>query len=125
MLVLELLHYFHKALGYSISDLCVEQCMFILQSDGNSGKSLVFDILRNILASYTVTSSSQLITEETYSSGSNKEEIARLKGKRLVVIDEIDEGDRGNERLIKNLTSGYTPVIGKYLYNIKRTSLHF
>lgn len=112
----ELIHYFHKALGYSISDLCVEQVMFILQSDGNSGKSLIFDILRTILSSYAITSSCELITEEKYNSGSNKEEIARLKGKRLVVIDEIEQGDKGNERLIKNLTSGYTPLIGKHLY---------
>ncbi len=112
----ELIHYFHKALGYSISDLCVEQVMFILQSDGNSGKSLIFDILRTILSSYAITSSCELITEEKYNSGSNKEEIARLKGKRLVVIDEIEQGDKGNERLIKNLTSGLTPLIGKHLY---------
>lgn len=112
----EVMHYVHKALGYSISDLCVEQIMFILQSDGNSGKSLIFDIIRTILSSYAITSSSQLITEEKYNSGSNKEEIARLKGKRLVVIDEIEQGDKGNERLIKNLTAGLTPLIGKFLY---------
>ena len=112
----ELIHYLHKALGYSISDLCVEQCMFILQSEGNSGKSLLMDVIRTILNSYAITGSAQLITEEKYNSGSNKEEIARLKGKRLVVIDEIDEGDKGNERLIKNLTSGLTPLIGKFLY---------
>lgn len=112
----DVIHYFHKALGYSISDLCVEQCMFIIQSDGNSGKSMLFDIIRTILSSYAITSSSQLITEEKYNSGSNKEEIARLKGKRLVIIDEIEQGDCGNERLIKNLTSGLTPMLGKFLY---------
>jgi len=111
----EVLHYFHKALGYSISDMCVEQVMFILHSDGNSGKSMIFDIIRTVLGSYSVTSSSQLITEEKYS-GDNKEEIARLKGKRLVLIDEIEEGEKGNERLIKNLTSGLTPLVGKFLY---------
>lgn len=111
-----LIRYFQKALGYSISDLCVEQEMFILQSDGNSGKSLIFDIIRTILSSYAIVASAQLITEEKYNAGSNKEEIARLKGKRLVVIDEIDEGDKLNEKLVKNLTSGLTPMIGKFLY---------
>lgn len=112
----ELLHYFHKAVGYSMSDLCVEQVMFIVQSDGNSGKSLIFDVLRTIMSSYAIVASSQLITEDKYNSGSNKEEIARLKGKRFVIIDEIELGDKGNERLIKNLTSGLTPLIGKHLY---------
>ena len=111
-----LIRYFQKALGYSISDLCVEQEMFILQSDGNSGKSLIFDIIRTILSSYAIVASAQLITEEKYNAGSNKEEIARLKGKRLIVIDEIDEGDKLNEKLVKNLTSGLTPMIGKFLY---------
>ncbi len=112
----DLIRYFQKALGYSISDLCVEQQMFILQSDGNSGKSLIFDIIRTILSSYSIVASAQLITEEKYNNGSNKEEIARLKGKRLVVIDEIEQGDKLNERLVKNLTSGLTPLIGKFLY---------
>ena len=112
----DLIHYMHKALGYSISDLCVEQCMFIIQSEGNSGKSLLMDVVRTILSSYAITSSSQLITDEKYNSSGNKEEIARLKGKRIVVIDEIDMNDKGNERLIKNLTSGLTPLLGKFLY---------
>ncbi len=113
----ELLHYFHKALGYSMSDLCVEQCMFIVQSDGNSGKSMLFDIIRTILGSYSIVASSSLITESDYQSkDNNKEEIARLKGKRFVIIDEIDNGAKGNERLIKDLTSGLTPLIGRFLY---------
>ena len=111
----ELMHYVHKALGYSISDLSVEQCLFILQSDGNSGKSLLLDIIRTILNGYWVTCSAGLIAEEKFGSN-NKEEIARLKGKRGVVIDEIDDGTRANEGLIKRLTSGLNPIVGKFLY---------
>lgn len=111
----EKMHYVHKALGYSISDLSVEQCMFILQSDGNSGKSLLLDVIRTILSGYWVTCSAGLIAEEKFGSN-NKEEIARLKGKRGVVIDEIDDGTRANEGLVKRLTSGLNPIVGKFLY---------
>lgn len=111
----EKMHYVHKALGYSISDLSIEQCMFILQSDGNSGKSLLLDVIRTILNGYWVTCSAGLIAEEKFGSN-NKEEIARLKGKRGVVIDEIDDGTRANEGLVKRLTSGLNPIVGKFLY---------
>lgn len=111
----EKMNYVHKALGYSLSDLSVEQCMFILQSDGNSGKSLLLDVVRTILSGYWVTCSSGLIAEEKFGSN-NKEEIARLKGKRGVVIDEIDDGTHANEGLVKRLTSGLNPIVGKFLY---------
>ena len=112
----EVVHYVHKALGYSISDLTSEQCMFILKGDGNNGKSLLLDVINTILGEYSITCKPQLLTETNYAT-QNFEEIARLKGKRFCVVEEINSGDKLNEQLVKQFTSGIGKVVARFLYS--------
>ena len=111
----EVVHYVHKALGYSITDLTREQCMFILSGDGNNGKSLLLDVISTVLGSYSITSKPQLLTETNFGS-QNSEEIARLKGKRFCVVEEIKSGDKLDEQLVKQFTSGIGKVVARFLY---------
>ena len=111
----EVVHYVHKALGYSMSDETREQCMFILHGDGNNGKSLLLDVIKTVLGSYGVTSKPQLLTEQKFGT-TNSEEIARLKGKRFNAVEEIKEGDKLDEQLVKNLTSGIGQQVARFLY---------
>ena len=111
----EVVHYVHKALGYSISDLTREQCMFILHGDGNNGKSLLLDVIASVLGSYAITSKPQLLTETNFGN-QNSEEIARLKGKRFCVVEEIKSGDKLDEQLVKQFTSGIGKVVARFLY---------
>ena len=62
----EVVHYVHKALGYSITNLTREQCMFILKGDGNNGKSLLLDIIYEVLGGYASTTKPQLLTEQKF-----------------------------------------------------------
>lgn len=111
----DIIHYIHKALGYSISNLTREQCMFILYGDGNNGKSLLLDVINAVLGSYAVTSKPELLTDNKFGN-TNSEEIARLKGKRFNVVEEFKEGDKLNEQLVKSLTSGIGKVVARFLY---------
>ena len=111
----EVVHFVHKALGYSMTDSAREQCMFILHGDGNNGKSLLLDIVKNALGSYAITSKPQLLTEQKFGT-QNSEEIARLKGKRFVAVEEIKEGDKLDEQLVKSLTSGIGNQVARFLY---------
>jgi len=110
-----LIHYIHKAMGYSATDSTREQCMWILESDGNSGKSLLLEIIMKALGSYAITSRPQLLTEQP-NGNSNLEEIARLKGKRFIVVEEIESNDKLNESLVKSLTSGIGNQVARFLY---------
>ena len=110
-----LIHYVHKALGYSITNSSREQCMFILHGDGNNGKSLLLDVIKNALGGYGITSKPQLLTEQKFAS-SNSEEIARLRGKRFNAVEEIKEGDKLDEQLVKSLTSGIGNQVARFLY---------
>ena len=111
----EVVHYVHKAMGYSITNSTREQCMFILHGDGNNGKSLLLDIINTTLGGYGVTSKPQLITDNKFAS-SNSEEIARLKGKRFNAVEEIKQGDKLDEQLVKNVTSGIGKMVARFLY---------
>lgn len=111
----EMIHYVHKALGYSISNSTQEQVMFILHGDGNNGKSLLLDIIKCALGSYGITSKPQLLTDNKFQT-TNSEEIARLKGKRFCAVEEIKEGDKLDEQLVKQITSGIGQMVARFLY---------
>lgn len=111
----DVIHYVHKALGYSITNSTREQCMFILHGDGNNGKSLLLDIIKTVLGGYGITSKPQLLTESNFGT-QNSEEIARLNGKRFCAIEEIKSGDKMDEQIVKSLTSGIGNQVARFLY---------
>ena len=111
----EVIHYVHKALGYSITNSTREQVMFILHGDGNNGKSLLLDVIKTVLGSYAITSKPQLLTESNFGT-QNSEEIARLNGKRFCAVEEIKSGDKMDEQIVKSLTSGIGNQVARFLY---------
>ena len=110
-----IIHYVHKALGYSITNSTREQCMFILHGDGNNGKSLLLDVVKTVLGGYAITSKPQLLTESNFGT-QNSEEIARLNGKRFCAVEEIKSGDKMDEQIVKSLTSGIGNQVARFLY---------
>lgn len=111
----EVIHYLQKAFGYSCSNDTREQCMFILYGDGNNGKSMLLDVIKEALGGYAITSRPQLLTEQR-NGNSNLEEIARLKGKRFIVVEEAKAGDKLDESLVKSMTSGIGNQVARFLY---------
>jgi len=111
----DVIHYVHKALGYSITNSTREQVMFILHGDGNNGKSLLLDVIKTVLGGYGITSKPQLLTETNFGT-QNSEEIARLNGKRFCAVEEIKSGDKMDEQIVKSLTSGIGNQVARFLY---------
>lgn len=111
----ELIHYLHKAFGYSLTGSCEEQCMFILQGDGNDGKSLLLQIIQEVIGDYSATSNPDLLLDKKYQSA-NLSEVARLKGIRFCVVNELKIGDRLNESSVKDITSGNNMIVARFLY---------
>lgn len=111
----ELFHFLHKAFGYSITNSTREQKMFILKGDGNNGKSLLLDVVKTCIGAYGITCKPQFLTEQNFGTN-NTEEVARLKGKRMAVIEEIKAGDKMDEQLVKSYTSGIGNQVARFLY---------
>jgi putative DNA primase/helicase len=111
----ELLDYVHRLFGYAMTDSLREQQMYFLYGDGNDGKSLLLDVIGNVLGEYSWVAKSSLLTEQ-YNDNKSLTQIALLKGKRFISVEELKADDRLDESLVKDFTSGLGEITGKFLY---------
>lgn len=96
--------YVQKCVGYSLTASTSEQCLFFLYGSGRNGKSVFIDTIKELVGTYAANiQADSLMVKRSGSSGHN-EDIARLKGKRLVTSSEPNEGSRLDEGMIKQLT---------------------
>lgn len=109
----ELIHFVHKAVGYSATGSSREQVMFILYGNGRNGKSLFINTIADILGNYAMTMNVESIMVRR-NNGVNSD-IARLEGARMVISSEANEGSRLDEGLVKQMTGG-DKVVARQLY---------
>jgi P4 family phage/plasmid primase-like protien len=100
----ELIGFIQRAIGYSLTGRTDEQVLLICHGSGANGKSTLFDLLLYIIGDYGSQTATQTLMVRRNDSIPN--DIARLKGARLVTAVESDEGQRLSEALIKQLTGG-------------------
>lgn len=109
----QLINFIQRALGYCLTGYTNEQCFFFMYGTGSNGKSTFAEILRLIFGEYFHKANIDIILEQKSQSINN--DVAALKGKRLVIASELSSGKRLNESLIKDLTGG-DPKTARYLY---------
>lgn len=100
----ELVDFLQRAVGYSLSGDTSEQCLFVLYGNGSNGKTTFIETLMALLADYAVKTPAETLMLKRSDNISN--DIARLKGARLVAACEAELGRRFGEALIKQLTGG-------------------
>jgi putative DNA primase/helicase len=104
----ELVAYLQRAMGYSLTGVTTEHVMFVLHGDGRNGKSTFIEILRLVSGEYA-----RAAPMETFLVGRNdgdrpRNDLAALKGARVVTSVEVPEGRRLDEAFIKAVTGGDT-----------------
>jgi P4 family phage/plasmid primase-like protien len=102
----EVREYFMKHLSTNLSGGNLAQKFHIMTGSGSNGKSMIMNLLAKALGDYSCTVPISLITQKRKSSGSAAPEVARLKGRRFVTMQEPDESIALNTGLMKELTSG-------------------
>ena len=108
------IEFLQRALGYSLTGITSEQCLFVLHGSGANGKSTLMETIRELLADYAMhTTTSSLLQSK---SSPIRNDLARLNGARCVSAVEIGMGRRLDEALVKQLTGG-DQVTARYLYN--------
>lgn len=108
----ELLSYFHRSLGYSITGHMGEQCFWTMWGVGQNGKGSLINGAIDALEEYGDHAGSSVI--DSYKGGSAAgSTLARLQGKRLVAITEASV--QLNTELVKAIT-GEDPIDAKFLY---------
>ncbi len=102
----ELIKYIQKILGYTLTGETKLQAWFFLYGSGRNGKSVFSEIISRLMDSYGTKIRTESIMAKEHNSENANPDIAKLKGKRLVIASEISDAHRLNESLIKDLTGG-------------------
>ena len=84
--------------------------------EGQNGKSMLVEFMEHVLGDYKGSVASNLITDRRTKIGGACPEIIGLKGLRYAVMQETQKGDRVNEGVMKQLTSGMDTIEGRGLY---------
>lgn len=111
----DIIRFIQKAVGYSLTGVASEQCVFFLHGNGSNGKSTFVEILRHLFDSYATNVQAESIMMRGKASGSASSDIARLTGVRFVTSAEPSEGMKINEGLLKQI-SGEDLVTARKLY---------
>ena len=111
-----LIDFLQDAVGYSLTGDAREQCLLVLYGKGANGKSTFLEICQALLADYgQSTPSATLLAREAHRHEGIPNDIAKLRGARLVTAVEIGEGKRLNEELVKRLT-GQDTMSARFLF---------
>lgn len=101
-----LIEYLQRAVGYSLTGDTREQCFFFLYGLGNNGKSTFLTTIQKLMAPYTGTASTELFLTRDRGSSGPAEDLANLKGKRLIAATEVEDSRRMAVALVKQMTGG-------------------
>jgi putative DNA primase/helicase len=102
-----MVEYLQKLLGYSVTGLVREQKFIIWTGVGSNGKSVLMDLLKELLGPYYRQCSSDIvIAGKKNTVGSASPHIMQLLGARLAFVDESEMGSKLNESTVKSVTGG-------------------
>lgn len=112
----ELYNYMYDHLASCLIGTTTNQTFNMYIGKGKNGKSVLTSLMDKVLGEYFCTINSTVITEGRVKVGCVSPEILQLKGKRYGVIQETSEGEKINEGVMKQLTSGIDPIQARGLY---------
>lgn len=109
----ELIDFLQKAVGYSLTGDTSEQVLFFFYGTGRNGKSTFMNVINDVLGDYGKQTNAETFTIKKSDRVNN--DVAALKGARLVAATESEEGARLAESLVKQLTGG-EPILARFLH---------
>jgi len=101
----DLIPFIQRAVGYSLTGDTREECLFLLHGTGRNGKGTLLRTLTTLLADYAMTADFATFLAGPRDRGP-RDDVANMRGRRLVVSQEVREGAPLAESLIKWLTGG-------------------
>lgn len=104
--------FLQRVAGYAATGSTAEHALFFLYGTGGNGKGTFLNTLQAVLADYAVVAPMEVFTESR--TDRHPTELAMLRGARLVLAQETEEGRAWAESRIKALTGG-DPVTARYM----------
>lgn len=108
----ELMSYFDRFVGYSLTGDCREEALAFCWGDGANGKGTVMNTIARILGDYA--DDLPFSALELHERSGIPNDIAKIVGKRFVTSSESGEARRLNEARVKALT-GRDPITARFL----------
>jgi putative DNA primase/helicase len=109
----ELIAFLKRAIGYTLTGVTDEQCLFVMLGNGANGKTTFLRILRSLVGDYAQQTPMDTLMITKAAGVSN--DLARLDGTRFVSAVEAEQGKKLAETKIKQMTGG-DPIAARYLY---------
>jgi putative DNA primase/helicase len=108
------MRYLQLAVGYTLTGDVGEQCLFIMFGEGSNGKSCFIEVIRGLFGDYSRPTEFKTLIHKPFGDGV-RNDIAGLRGARLVTSVETNRGQRFDEALLKQLTGG-DKITARFLY---------
>jgi putative DNA primase/helicase len=102
----ELIAYVQRLLGYCLTGIVAEHVLPVLYGQGANGKSTLIGAVQDMLGDLAVTAPEGLVIRHDHDP--HPERIAALRGKRMVVSNELEAHAILGEQTVKMLTGGDT-----------------
>jgi putative DNA primase/helicase len=109
----ELIAYIQRVIGYCLTGDTSEQKIFLCHGGGANGKSTFLEVLTWLLGDYSANASFDTFDAGRRSEATN--DLAALKGRRLVTVIETEEDRRLAEARVKAVTGGDL-ITARFLY---------
>lgn len=111
----EMCGFLQEIFGYSLTGDIHAEKIFIHIGEGSNGKSKVLSALAKVMGAYATRMDCQTISSRKNSVQKELERIgAKIEGKRVVIIDDLDTNTQWNEGFVKLLTSSV--LLSRKLY---------
>jgi putative DNA primase/helicase len=108
----ELIGFLQRLFGYALSGSVREHSLAFVYGPGGNGKGVLLNTLVGIWHDYAAAAPAETFMEAR--GERHPTELAGLKGHRLVVAQEVDEGRRWNESRLKSITGG-DPIQARFM----------
>jgi putative DNA primase/helicase len=100
----DVIPFIQRAVGYSLTADTREECLFLMHGTGRNGKGVFVKTVSAILGDYAGTADFSTFTPRR--DEGPRDDVANMRGKRLISAQESREGGALAESLIKWLTGG-------------------
>jgi len=98
--------FLQRLVGYGITGEVSEHAMAIHYGKGSNGKSIFLDTLRSLFNSISTVTDWSSFERKTNGAGGARPDLVRLRGARLVTVNEADARASIDEAQIKRMASG-------------------